>query len=47
MISVFQNEDWPVPGEGVGTAALLKLLDKDLCAKQIHLDIQKKIPFTL
>ena len=27
-ISVFQNEDGSISGEGVGTAALLKFLDK-------------------
>ena len=46
-ISVFQNEDGPVPGEGVIPSALLKFLDKDLWDKLVHLEIQKEVPFTL
>ena len=46
-ISVFHNEDGPVPGEGVGPATLLKFLDKYLWDEQAHLEIWKEIPFTL
>ena len=46
-ISVFKYEDGPVSGEGLGTVALLKFLDKDLWSKQAHLDIWKEVPFTL
>ena len=47
QISIFQNEDRPVPGEGVGNSVLLKLLDKYMWTKQAHLDIWKELPFTL
>ena len=40
-ILVFQDENRPVLGEGVGPVAFLKFLDKYLWAKQAHFDIRK------
>ena len=34
-ISVFQNEDEPIPGEGVGPVALLRFLDEYLWDKTV------------
>ena len=46
-IYVFKNEDGSIPGEGVGTAVLVKFLDKYLRAKEAHLEIWKEVYFTL
>ena len=46
-IYVLQNEDESIPGEGVGPAALLNFLHKDLWAKQAHIEIRKEVSFII
>ena len=46
-ISVFQNENGSVPGEGVCPTVFLMFLDTYLLEKYAHLEILKESPFKI